>query len=45
MIKKIILLFLLAILSFSLLSCQTVQGLGGDIQWTGEQTAAMMEGN
>lgn len=44
MVKKLALLFLLAVISFSLISCQTVQGLGGDIKWTGEQTAAILEG-
>lgn len=44
MIKKLVLLFILVVLSVSLIGCQTVQGLGGDIQWTGEQTAALLEG-
>jgi predicted small secreted protein len=45
MIKKLVLVFLLIVVSLSLISCQTVQGLGGDIQWTGEKTAEVMEGN
>ena len=44
MVKKIILLLALIILSFSLISCQTVQGLGGDIKWTGEKGAELLEG-
>lgn len=44
MVKKIILLVALIILSFSLISCQTVQGLGGDIKWTGEKVAELLEG-
>jgi len=45
MVKKIVLAALLAILAVCLLGCQTVQGFGGDIQWTAEQTATLMEGN
>ncbi len=44
MVKKIILLLALIILGFSLISCQTVQGLGGDIKWTGEKGAEVLEG-
>jgi len=39
MAKKIILYVILIVLSFSLISCQTVQGIGGDIKWTGEKGA------
>ncbi|MGD9110417.1 MAG: hypothetical protein PVG93_05710 [Phycisphaerales bacterium] len=45
MIRKLILVFLLIVSSLTLISCQTVQGLGGDIQWTGEKTAEMMGGD
>ena len=45
MVKKAILVLILVVLSFSLISCQTVQGLGGDISWTAEKTADLMEGN
>ncbi len=45
MIKKLILVALLAVFSLSLIGCQTVSGLGGDIQWTAEKTADMIEGN
>jgi len=44
MLKKLLLIVLLVLLSVSLISCQTVQGLGGDIQWTGEKTAELMGG-
>ncbi len=44
MVKKIILCAILIILSFSLISCQTVHGLGGDIKWTGEKGAQALEG-
>ena len=44
MVKKAILIIALLILSFSLISCQTVAGVGGDIKWTAEATADLMEG-
>ena len=44
MIKRIILYAALIILSFLLISCQTVQGLGGDIKWTGEKGAEILGG-
>jgi predicted small secreted protein len=44
MIKRIILYAALIILSLSLIGCQTVQGLGGDIKWTGEKGAELMGG-
>jgi len=45
MLKKILLIMLLAILSFSLTGCQTVSGVGGDIQWTAQATSDLLEGN
>lgn len=45
MVKKLILIFLLIVVGLSVISCQTVQGLGGDIQWTGEKSAEALEGN
>jgi predicted small secreted protein len=36
MVKKVILYIILIILGISLASCQTIQGVGGDIQWTAE---------
>jgi predicted small secreted protein len=44
MLKKIILYVILIILSISLTSCQTVQGLGGDIQWTAQKCAEKLGG-
>jgi predicted small secreted protein len=44
MAKKIILYVILIVLSFSLISCQTVQGIGGDIKWTGEKGAEVLGG-
>jgi len=44
MIKKVLLIIVLIALTLVLVNCQTVQGLGGDIQWTGEKTAELMEG-
>lgn len=44
MIKKAILIVVLVLLSFALINCQTVQGFGKDVQWTGEKTAELLEG-
>ena len=43
MIKKVLLVVALVVLLFSLIGCQTVQGLGGDIKWTGEKGAEILE--
>ena len=43
MVKKILLLVVLIVMMFSLISCQTVQGIGGDIKWTGEKGAELLE--
>lgn len=43
MVKKILLLVALIVVMFSLISCQTVQGIGGDIKWTGEKGAELLE--
>lgn len=43
MVKKILLLVVLIVVMFSLISCQTVQGIGGDIKWTGEKGAELLE--
>ncbi len=43
MIKKILLVVALIFTVFLLVSCQTVQGLGGDIQWLGNKTAELLE--
>ncbi len=44
MLKKIILFIVLIIAGISLTGCQTFQGLGGDIQWTAQKCAEMLEG-
>jgi len=44
MAKKIILYVILIILSLSLISCQTIQGVGGDIQWTAQKSAELLGG-
>lgn len=44
MTKKIILCIILVIVVFSLVGCQTVQGVGGDIQWTARACAGVLEG-
>ena len=44
MAKKIILYVILVILGISLTSCQTMQGVGGDIQWTAQKTAEALGG-
>ena len=43
MLKKVILVVLLAILCVSLLGCSTVAGLGEDIKWSGEKGAEALE--
>ncbi len=42
--KKILLIFALLTLLF-VASCQTVQGIGGDIQWMGEKGAEVLGGD
>jgi predicted small secreted protein len=44
MAKKIILYVILVVLGISLTSCQTMQGVGGDIQWTAQKTAEAFGG-
>ncbi len=44
MVKKLLLALLLIALAISITGCQTVHGVGGDIQWTSEQTASLLEG-
>lgn len=39
MSKRILLILALIVALFSFVSCQTVQGLGGDIEWLGNKTA------
>jgi predicted small secreted protein len=37
MTKRMILVLLLLITAFCLAGCQTAEGFGGDLKWTGEQ--------
>lgn len=39
MVKKVILYVILIVLGISLASCQTIQGVGSDIQWTAKKSA------
>jgi predicted small secreted protein len=43
MIRKIFLVVALVIVVFSLVGCQTVQGLGEDITWVGEKGSEIVE--
>lgn len=44
MVKKTLLVIALAVLCLLLIGCQTVAGIGGDIKWSAEKTASMLEG-
>lgn len=37
MLNRILLVILLAAVTVSFLGCQTIQGVGSDIKWTGER--------
>jgi predicted small secreted protein len=43
MLKKILLAALLAILLFSLVGCQTIEGMGKDIEWIGDKISNAAE--
>ena len=43
MVRKVILAVALIVMLFSLVSCQTVQGIGADIQWVGEKSEEAIE--
>ena len=43
MIRKVLLVLALIVVVFSLVGCQTVQGLGEDIKWTGEKAAEVVD--
>ena len=45
MVKKVVLLVALIVLSLSLIGCQTVAGVGGDIKWSAEAAADILEGD
>ena len=42
MVRKILLVALLILVMFSLTSCQTVKGVGSDLEWTGEKGAELV---
>jgi len=44
MAKKLFLVVALVVMSIFLVGCQTIAGLGGDIKWTAETTADLIEG-
>ncbi len=44
MTKKVLLAIALIVVSIVLTGCQTVAGFGGDIKWTAESTADVLEG-
>ncbi len=43
MIRRVLLVVALVIVVFSLVGCQTVQGLGEDITWLGEKCSELAE--
>jgi predicted small secreted protein len=43
MIKKVVLVLALVVIVLSLVSCQTVKGVGADIQWIGEKGEEAIE--
>jgi len=44
MVKKLILVALLTVWTISLIGCQTVAGMGGDIKWSADKTAELLGG-
>ena len=43
MIRKVLVIAVLVVIFFSLVSCQTVQGIGKDIQWIGKKGEQAIE--
>jgi predicted small secreted protein len=43
MMRKVLIIAVLVLMLFSLMSCQTVQGIGKDIQWVGEKGEQAIE--
>ena len=43
MVRKVLLVMVLIVMVFSLVSCQTVQGIGEDIQWIGKKGEEAIE--
>jgi len=44
MFRKVLLIFALIVVLFSLIGCQAVAGLGRDITWTAEETGDLLGG-
>ncbi len=44
MVRKILLIFALIVVLFSLVSCQAIAGLGRDITWTAEEAGNLLNG-
>jgi len=42
MIKKMLLVLVLVIVFFCIVGCNTVQGIGRDIEWVGEKAAEIV---
>ncbi len=45
MARKILLIIAFVVVLFSLIGCQTVQGLGRDIEWVGEKSQDILDGS
>ena len=43
MVRKVLLVVALIVMVFALMSCQTVQGIGADIQWVGQKSEEAIE--
>lgn len=43
MVRKVFLVLTLVVVLFSLIGCQTVQGLGEDITWVGEKCSELVD--
>ncbi len=43
MVRKVLLIIALIIAVFTVISCQTVQGIGNDISWMGKAGAEILE--
>ncbi|MHC4557705.1 MAG: hypothetical protein ACYTFW_11250 [Planctomycetota bacterium] len=43
MVRRVLLVVALIFIVFSLVSCKTVQGIGGDIKWIGEKSEEAIE--
>lgn len=43
MVRKVLLVLVLVGVVFSLVGCQTVQGLGEDIKWIGEKGSELVD--